>query len=685
MQELPISPPPVVRPAVNFRSVLLGLAGTSVICGLTAYNDYAMRNTLLVGNNLPLGVVLLTFLFVLGVNGPLSRWRPRWAFHSGELCVALSMMLIACCLPGGGLMRYLPSSLTGPLWQSRSHSEFRSIFLSLNLPDWLWPQFSSDDRRTWSNDPVVTGFHARWIQEGPIPLTAWIRPAITWGIFLAAMYGAVMCLMLIVRRQWVDNERLPFPLAQIQLAMIETPRRGQWLNSTFRSRGFWIAFGCVFLLHGWNGLAKYFPEFFPTIWTYYDFSRIFTEPPFAYMDQKVKDAAIFFTVVGVTYFLSSSVAFSLWAFFLLFQVFKMMRGSFAGDASTPGQGDQHLGGLIAFAVATAWIGRHHWMMVAKQAVRGQRDGEPEGVYLSYRKTAWALISCVVIMIGWLVLAGAGLGGAVVMVMLLLFLFVMIARIIAEVGLVHGQLQVPIYKPFGLLAAYGVKMPVSMETYYHAAMLQSVHYDFREVSSVYGLHALRMADQTIDPSPKSGQGRRFLACLALALIVGYVISFASLLIVEYTYSATLSTPSIDPINEWGARDNPRWMIVEPTVQYDRQQYYMNHSPLAHMTFGFIFTGILSFLRLRFTGWPLHPIGFLMINTYPGAHLWFSIMIGWALKSLVVRFGGAGMYSAGKPVALGLIVGEAMAAGFWLCLGILLNAMNLPYKPISIMPG
>ena len=124
------------------------------------------------------------------------------------------------------------------------------------------------------------------------------------------------------------------------------------------------------------------------------------------------------------------------------------------------------------------------------------------------------------MVGWLVVAGAGVGGAVVMVLLLLFLFVMIARIIAEVGLLHGQLQVPIYKPFGLLSAYGWKMPVSTETYYHAALMQSTHYDYREVSSVYGLHALRMADDEVVPERAPQQGRRFIACLGLALLVGY---------------------------------------------------------------------------------------------------------------------------------------------------------------------
>ena len=105
----------------------------------------------------------------------------------------------------------------------------------------------------------------------------------------------------------------------------------------------------------------------------------------------------------------------------------------------------------------------------------------------------------------------------------------------------------------------------------------------------------------------------------------------------------------------------------------------------MTFGFLFTGCLSFLRLRYTWWPLHPIGYLMIGTYPGAHLWFSIMLGWLAKTLIVRFGGPGMFTRTKPLFLGLIVGESAAAGLWLVTGIVLNALGVPYRAINIMPG
>ena len=56
--------PPYRRP-VNLRSVLLGLLGVVFICGLTAYNDHVVANTFLVGNFLPIGLILFFLVISL--------------------------------------------------------------------------------------------------------------------------------------------------------------------------------------------------------------------------------------------------------------------------------------------------------------------------------------------------------------------------------------------------------------------------------------------------------------------------------------------------------------------------------------------------------------------------------------------------------------------------------------------
>src|SRR5688572_2775222 len=96
------------RLPVNLRSVILGIIGVVFICALTPYNDYALNNTFLIGNFLPIGLLMFFVLFVAVVNAPLWKWAPRHAFGAGELAVALGMVLVSCALPSSGLMRYLP-------------------------------------------------------------------------------------------------------------------------------------------------------------------------------------------------------------------------------------------------------------------------------------------------------------------------------------------------------------------------------------------------------------------------------------------------------------------------------------------------------------------------------------------------------------------------------------------------
>jgi len=153
------------------------------------------------------------------------------------------------------------------------------------------------------------------------------------------------------------------------------------------------------------------------------------------------------------------------------------------------------------------------------------------------------------MICWLWLAGCTFAGATVMVLMLVMLLIVITRIIAESGLMHGQLQVPINYPWVLAGVYGFPVVSPVKTFYLASMLQAVHYVFREPVPVFASHALKVMDQTIYRGRDSDQdtasfrktGRKLIALLFLALAVGYVVSFTSTLLVEYRYAWTLDTP------------------------------------------------------------------------------------------------------------------------------------------------
>jgi hypothetical protein len=513
-----------------------------------------------------------------------------------------------------------------------------------------------------------------------------------WGAFFVGLFGALLFLTVIIRLQWNENERLAFPLAQIQLALIEQPQPGRALNRTLGTKGFWIAFGLIFFLHVWNGCAQSWPKYFAAIPLGFDFESLMTEAPLSYTEWGFQHATLYFSIIGAMYFVSGPVAFSLWFFFIVLQLQRIAMGVATGDSSLPGRFDQHFGAIIAFALTIVWIGRQHWAVVIRQAFRGERADEPRGRYLSYAVAFWGLVACFSLMVGWLVLAGSGVFAALITTTLLLTLFTAIARIVGETGLVYAGLMTPLQKPFMYAVAAGWTRPVSVESFYLTSMLELHHYDFREPLSVYSTHALKVTDQAVydddarpdDVKRERKTGVRIIGCLALALVVGYFVSFGSTLWTEYTYSVTKDASAVSPLNSWGTDYEPRWYMLDRAVRYEAGPTSSQYNPFGHVTSGLVITGILSYLRIAFTWWPLHPVGFVLMATTPVQRIWFSTFVGWLAKTLLVRFGGSKLFGDAKPFFVGLIIGEAMAAGVWMIAGIVLGALDVPYRPVYIMP-
>jgi hypothetical protein len=664
--------------------VLLGLLGVVVINALTPYNDYALNNTPMVGNNLPVGVLLLAFGLAVLVNGPLSRLAPRFALSSGELTVTFSMTLVGCAIPSAGLLRYLPPMLVSPLWIAAGNADAATIVENADITRWLLPDFAGSTSREWMHDPLVSGYIHRWDGSPFEPMRAWVRPVLAWAAFLFPLYGALLFIVVLLRRQWVENERLSFPLAQVGLALVQAPEPGRFLNAVLSRRSFWIAFAAVFVLHLVNGLSSYAPGSVPSIPRGYNLVELFSESPWIYAWREMKTATIFFVVVGATYFIPGSIAFSLWFFFIVAQVWAMVAGSLTGDTRQAGMPDQHLGSIIAFALSIFWIGRRHWALIVRQAFRGRRDDEPDDPYLPYPFAFWGLVVCTATMIVWMILAGCTLLASVVAVLCLLALFIVITRVVAETGLIHGMLVAHLTRPWELLAYYGVGKLIPLKSLYLTGIVDGALFDYREVASVYASHGMKIADETMPPR-RRGVGWKLLAALAVALVVAYFVGFASTLWTEYRYAVSMDAAAVAPLNPWGSVVAPQWWVLDPAIRYEQGNMNPPHDPLTHIGIGFVVTAVLAGLRLTFASWPLHPIGFLMLFTFPGVQLWFSILLGWLVKTIIVRLGGASLYSSAKPFFLGLILGDSMAAGFWMIAGFVLNALGAEYRPVVILPG
>jgi hypothetical protein len=698
-----ISEPPGLftprRNPVSWRSILFGLLGVLVICGLTPYNDFVMGNTFLVGNFMPIGLLLVFMVILMLINAPLHLLAPRHALTSGELAVALGMVLISSTLPSSGLMRYLPSTMVGMNYHASSGGDRLTVLQELNLPEWMFPEREGEDLKAKTGSEVIRDFYGRSSAVAAeqsyfgsfqlVPWGAWLKFFGAWAVLIFGLYGAILCLMIIVRRQWADNERLAFPLATVYSSLIETPPPGKALAPLFRSYGFWITFVAVFIIHSFNALNKYNPQVWPEITIKYDLGSIFGEEPWKYMEWGIKSSALYFSVIGFTYFLQTNIAFSLWFTFIFIQLLRMQMGMLGTEMSGGMEQDQTMGAVLVFAATIVWIGRHHWWMVMKQMVRPPRGDEPGGRYLPYFLAGWGFVGCVALMVAWLMTAGMSLVGAIFIIGMVLTMLLVIARVVAETGLIFVQINLPLIRPMvyalnDMPDALTVRAP--LRDYFFVKLMERMFtHDMREAVSPYAVNALRVADlQAYETERRWGKTLAFTACLVLALAFGYVVAGASMLYTEYSHASMLDTAGTSPINGYGI-DSTSQDVLDRTNDFRTGTGPKeNHNRLLNFGIGGTVTAALGALRLRFASWPLHPVGYLLVFSYPLRRIWFSLFIGWLAKALLVKYGGATLYKAARPYFIGMIIGEAAVAAFWLLVGLIRNAQGLPFEAINLLP-
>jgi len=88
-------------------------------------------------------------------------------------------------------------------------------------------------------------------------------------------------------------------------------------------------------------------------------------------------------------------------------------------------------------------------------------------------------------------------------------------------------------------------------------------------------------------------------------------------------------------------------------------------------GIVLTIVLLFLQRRFLWWPLPAIGFIVGGAWIMQHVWFALLAAWAVKAMVLRYGGASAYRKSLPFFMGLIAGQLFALGGWAVIDLLLG--------------
>jgi len=662
-------------------AVLIGLLGAVVIWVFAPYSACLLWLATVTDSHLPVIATFLLLVIVLAINPLLGRIRHSWRMSRSQLAVTFGIFLMACVLPGRGLLRVLPYSIARVPHATSGDRELTEAYKKAGLRPELFP----DRIDGTENVPAAEHFVKELSPGQPVPWKAWLTPLLAWELLLVPAWAMLIGLALILVPQWRSNERLGFPLLVLQRSLIESPRPGRHFSDLLRSRGFWVAVVGVFVLHWLNGMNFYLPESVPAVPLQVNIKSVFADTPLRFMPSYAWHPPIFFLLIGVAFFMPGRVGFSIWFFTIAYGVYVSLAKVYFPPFSPATVRDHRVGCMFVLAVLFLWIGRRHWAHVARCMVR--RAHSPED--WRDRAAGWLFVSGLCGMFVWLVWMGnVQWPWALLFVLIALLSGVFIARLVAETGIAYAgvdvDFQMPLVRVIGAhLARVGALAWLGGASMFMGKMMVMFFVSSTIVSpTVMTTHAIQLDD-------KAGARRQFYVALILIGVcaVGLVICGGTHVYLNYHHGSTLT--GIEPLNIWGMwhadtvgkdiKDLQKGTVNVPSHQEpDRAD-----GGFGHLAFGGAVAGLLLWLCMLFPGWPLHPIGLAVADSAIGK-IWLSVLIGWSAKGLILRYGGVRLFRAARGLFLGLIAGEILAAAYWAIEPAIRVYLGMPYARIQFSP-
>ncbi|MBP5232050.1 MAG: hypothetical protein J6333_01440 [Planctomycetes bacterium] len=687
--------------AFTLKAILFGLLGVCVINLFAGFNDDRLHGTLFIGNHLPNGTWFLIFCLILVWN-PLAalagRFLGAWGkrllmFNTGEFVVSLSLMLLGSWTPTSGLYRYFLRQLIMPWGYLTSKPAWKEHELLNALPQGVFPlgdrlhdgQIISDLATNPDTMKVYDQVYTNFINgagtgnsmlsiDKLLDIFSYWQPALLWywvpllGLFTLSVVG----MSLIVHRQWAHHEQLSYPIAVITSGLIRR-ESGRVLPDIFYSRMFQISALLVLFIQLLRLGGAWFPNVIPApvLNWWWPVANLFPTINQAGAPWGIQNGTLFFSIVGISYFLASEIGFTMGVSNILLAIVVCQYYLSTGRQVSGGDQDNlRAGAYVGYALILLYTGRDYYWKVVKRALFIEKAAteDDQNAFLA----AWLLLLSFAGMVGLLVW-GMHLDWllALIYCLILMLFFLVFTRIVCETGLPFLQTG---WVPSGLmLKGLGATFIGGKAIAFLNWMSTILAQDPRECLMPFMANSLKVADDNkvrIRPLVLCG----FVA-LALALGVGFFAKFATI----YSYGAhddgwAAVTPPQSPFDE-AARTVAS---MKATGVLEAATAATGLDKIAHVSpdlrdLGFILVGlagvvVFSFLRFRFTNWPLHPVLFLIWGTYPSQCMAYAFLIGWAVKALIVYFGGGRIYQQLKPVFLGLIVGELMAAALGIAVGI-----------------
>lgn len=614
--------------SLTIRAFVLGLI---TIAGMCLYATYFGRN--LMKSFVPVTALLPLVLWV-GINTVLKLILPRFALSRTEVMVIFGMVWMVGTAPAVGWAGYLITDISAPSAFSSPENRFWEV-VGAYMPRWLFFE---------PGDMVVEKLYVGLGSEEPIPWRNWLTPLFWWFAGTVALVMAGFFASVLFYKQWVERERLTFPLATMPLELLrEEPAHR--LPVVFRTPVFWMGFACTAGVIFWN-IAGYFILTIPRIGIY---DHYLTKAVHIGRDFPTLYLRIQPLLMGLAYLCPLNILLSVWTFFVL-NIFKqalMDRTGFTvgmqGQAATSGEIrmlEAH-GALVFLVIWSVWVARGHLKETLQKALSDDRSKD-DGTPVTYR-TAWLGFSAAfAFLTGWMISLDMRPVAALLQLSLFFVIYFGVTKYAAATGFVflspQGQKGGPILKTLLGTANFSPSDLTGIMVLNRGGLAA---HSGRMLSIPAIPHFFRLLQQALK--------RRFLVVCALpiSLLAAFAVACGAQLYLCYIEGGLNAAYMYD----WTV------MLRQVGIIEGTEPTYFDFQKLLVWLFGVGEAGLLTVLNTRFASWPIHPVGL----AFPSHTYGFAIFVVWLVKALTLKFGGVVLYRRSMPFSYGIVVGYLLGVG------------------------
>ena len=289
--------------SVTWRAVLIGL----ILIPINSYWVVQMESVYYSAHSTLFSLlfnVVFTLLVLITLNILLQKLSANLAFKQGELLTIYIMLCQASALAGHSMMQILPPTIVAPFGLATPENEWQELFWRY-IPKWL---AVSDGRAL---EEYIEGFTGESTLYTIRNIKAWLIPVIVWSAFICTLMYAMICINIIIRKQWTDRERLTYPIAQLPFEMTDRA------FFSGRNKLMWLSFMVVGGINLINGLNFFFPAIPYLRVRPYDLGAFFTSKPWnavGYMPLTFRPF-----LIGLIFLIPLDISFSCWFFFFFWK------------------------------------------------------------------------------------------------------------------------------------------------------------------------------------------------------------------------------------------------------------------------------------------------------------------------------------------------------------------------------